>query len=254
MGYEDIGAYYLKVDYRFLQDDDEVPIAADEWTLDEGYEYVQEFGGRVFWRHEDHDDPARQASPDDEKLAGHFSGYVLRATRAINDGVDLIDHCDAHSQDVFEYAKTFYEEDGDPVENVWDDAVAAGRDLLVIDEVALHPEHRGKCLGLRIMRRLFDLFGAGCGLAATIPYPLQHLGDQGDMTAFNWHSEKNFQKARRKLAAYLQSLGFSRLGRKNFYTISLAHTMPAEKDLRSKKRSPILVEEKWHAPITGPLS
>lgn len=251
MGYEDIGSYHLKVEHSFLASGDELPLASDDWTLDTGHEYVQEYAGSIIWRHEDADEPERAASPDDQMVVGRFKGLVLRAKRAINDGQDLRDHCDAHSQLALDYAKAFYRKDGQPLARSWGDDGLAETDLLIIDEVALHPKHRGRAVGLRTLRRLIDLFGAGCGLVATVPYPLQHLDSRSETPLFDLHPEPNLARAQAKLASYLAPLGFRHVAGSRFYAVSLAHVMPSEKDLRSRKRSAIVIDSTWQEPSSS---
>ncbi len=253
MGYEDLGKYHLKIDHSFLDSGDELPLVSNGWTLDEGCEYIQMFGGQVVWRHADIDDPEQLASPEDQKDVGRFRGYILRATRALNDGLDLRDHCDAHSQLLFDYSRAFYDRNGEPRAQLWEEVTPAGWDLLILDEVALHPAHRGRAVGLRVARRLIDLFGAGCGLVATIPFPLQHSDQPSDTPAFYIHPEKDFTRARQKLETYARRLGFSRVRRTRFYAASLAHVKLTEQELRSSRRSPIVIEEGWRAPSAGPL-
>lgn len=248
MGYEDIGSYHLKVEHSFLASGDELPLASDDWTLDAGHEYVQEFAGNIIWRHADADEPVRAASPDDQMVVGRFKGLVLRATRAINDGQDLRDHCDAHSQLALDYAQAFYRTDGQPRARSWKADAVSETDLLIIDEVALHPKHRGRAVGLRTLRRLIDLFGAGCGLVATVPYPLQHLDSRSETPAFDLHPEPDLARGQAKLVSYLAPLGFWRVAGSRFYAASLTHVMLSEKDLRSRKRSAIVVDRTWQEP------
>ena len=46
-------------------------------------------------------------------------------------------------------------------------------DLLIIDYVAIYPEYRGLSVAESAIHRTIDIFGAGCGLVACKPWPLQ---------------------------------------------------------------------------------
>jgi hypothetical protein len=46
-------------------------------------------------------------------------------------------------------------------------------DLLIIDYVAIYPEYRGLTIAESAIHRTIDIFGAGCGLVACKPWPLQ---------------------------------------------------------------------------------
>ncbi|MFP3940907.1 MAG: hypothetical protein ACLF0P_11420, partial [Thermoanaerobaculia bacterium] len=45
--------------------------------------------------------------------------------------------------------------------------------VLILDRLELLPEVRGRGLGLAIMRRRIERFGAGCGIVGIKPFPLQ---------------------------------------------------------------------------------
>ena len=156
----------------------ELFLAPNETSEDAGLEYVVPFSGSIVCRRRDREDEL----PSDKKrdrIVGRFQGYVIHAARAINDGIDLWEHCDAHSQDLYDYATTFYDTDGGLKAELIDDFenLASGANLLIVDEIAVEPAHRGRMVGLRTLRRLLAVLGEGCGFAATIPYPLQFQDD-----------------------------------------------------------------------------
>lgn len=196
-----------------------------EYSLDSGMEYVVPFKGDIIYRPEDKEEGLVPDGGQDQ-VVGRFQGYVLHAARAMNDGIDLLDHCDAHSQDICDYAASFYDEDGDFKAELEDAFGGRGNgfNLLIIDEIALHPEHRGRLLGLRTLHRLLEVLGDGCGFAATIPYPLQF--QEGEVAEFEQHPERNRKRAEEHLALYIDRLGFERLPNTRIYAWPLWQKLP----------------------------
>ncbi len=223
MSSEPFGSYILKLHGG------EFSLEPQEWSLDAGMEYVVPFSGDILWRQPDPDlSPADHHADDPAPAAvGRFQGYVIQATRALNDGVDLLDHCDAHSQDIYQYATTFYDEQGmlkDALEEVFESA-GDGQDLLIIDEIALTPAHRGQLVGLRTLRRLVQLLGSGCGFATTIVFPLQFQDRR--LHEFDQHPERSRKRAETHLGRYLERLGFQHLPDSVMHAVSMAYELPA---------------------------
>lgn len=82
-----------------------------------------------------------------------------------------------------------------------------GEDLLIIRQLTLHPKFRGQQLGLSVLHRVVTDFGHGCGLVAIKPYPLSGPVKSG----------------REKLRKYWARLGFKRIGRSDFWALSLCY-------------------------------
>lgn len=219
MGAELRAAYVIKFHER------EIFLEPGEDSLDSGLEYVAPFSGDIICRREDPQE-GLEPSPERDQIVGRFQGYVIQAARAINDGVDLLDHCDAHSQDICDYAAAFYDKDGGFKEELEAEFMdgGSGQNLLIIDEIALHPAHRGRLVGLRTLRRLMEVLGDGCGFAATIPHPLQFQQDGVDELA--QHPERSRKRAEQQLALYIDRLGFERLPGTRMYAWSLAQRLP----------------------------
>ena len=215
----------LRHTYILKFNESELFLGTEESSVDSGMEYVVPFRGQIIFRREDLEEGFVPNAQTD-RVIGRFQGYVIHAARALNDGIDLWDHCDAHSQDICNYATAFYDEDGDFKEEIAQ-AFRGGGDglnLLIIDEIAIHPDHRRRLVGLRTLSRLMEVLGNDCGFAATIPYPLQFQED--NVGEFEQHPERNKKRAEQNLALYIDRIDFERLPNSHIYAWSLSRKAP----------------------------
>jgi hypothetical protein len=96
-------------------------------------------------------------------------------------------------------------------------------DLLIIDYVAIYPEYRGLKIAESAIHRTIDIFGAGCGLVACKPWPLQFTPSiADDQEALKRLALPYVSKgeAIRKLRSYWSRLGFWPLGKTGIYLLS----------------------------------
>jgi hypothetical protein len=105
--------------------------------------FVKTYDGKVLFYEEDN-----EGNDSEEVEIGKFKVFHVQVGNAMNQGVPLEDVMDAHSQEVFEYYETLFEEgQWKPVlEELCADSISF--DLLVIHTVEVLPEYRGHNLGL----------------------------------------------------------------------------------------------------------
>src|SRR5260221_3774814 len=82
-----------------------------------------------------------------------------------------------------------------------------GEDILIVRQLILRPKFRGQKLGLSVLHRVVTDFGLGCGIVVIKPYPLSGAVKSG----------------REKLRKYWATLGFKRIGRSDFWALSLCY-------------------------------
>lgn len=166
---------------------------------------------------------------ENQCVAGTLDAYVIKVERIQEAGLPLIDICDEHSQTLFDYASVLFDER----RNTWKRSierqcggVVAG-DALVLDQIVVRPEHRGRGVGLAAAWRFLELFEGGCGLAACEPYPMQfksmtpaHEHWCAEMQADKFAADKDV--ALSKLRSYWSRLGFVRLRGSTRYVLNLA--------------------------------
>jgi len=82
-----------------------------------------------------------------------------------------------------------------------------GEDILIVRKLILAPQFRGQKIGLAVLHRVITDFGLGCGMVVIKPYPLSGPVKSGC----------------EKLRKYWARLGFKRLGRSDFWALSLCY-------------------------------
>ena len=108
-------------------------------------------------------------------------------------------------------------------------------DLLIINYVAIYPEFRGLRVAESAIHRTTDIFGAGCGLVACKPWPLQFSPSVAyDQEVLKRLALPNISNgvAIRKLRSYWSHLGFWPLGNTGIYLLSVSQS----RDVSSRHR------------------
>lgn len=158
-----------------------------------------------------------EAEDDDEGVqCGHVRLTHLRCNEmADNDDYDPRGWGVADTDEMAEITKAIYRKDGNwtsAMDGLWGSIEPA--DLLVINEIELEPEHRGRGVGLQVVSRALTLFGAPCGVAALSPWPTE-VDDPDD--------EEGAKRGHKKLARYAERLGFKRVPGTEVWARSLVH-------------------------------
>src|SRR5580704_14493290 len=124
-------------------------------------------------------------------------------------------------------------------EEIQDEYEASGCDLLIIDCMEIRPRWRGMGVGPAAVDRTIDIFGAGCGLVACKPLPLQFTpAFARDRKALKRLKAPGVgrDEAVRKLRAYGGGLGFWQLGATGIRLLGMAQRGSNE----SRKKSETL--------------
>lgn len=95
-------------------------------------------------------------------LAGRASFYVIKLGLAIDHDIDVLDVCDGFDQELHEYALALLDSrTGSVREELIERFELVGDDVMVLREIEIEREHRGRDLALVTIDRLIDLFGDG---------------------------------------------------------------------------------------------
>jgi hypothetical protein len=158
--------------------------------------------------------------------AGHIRASLVQFGEALDHGISAERLGDGISADISEYWEHLFDvETGCPKEEVQNEFEVVDLDLLIIDYVAIYPDFRGLGIAESAIHRTIDIFGAGCGLVACKPWPLQFTPSVADLQetlkrlALPNVSEG---KAIRQLRSYWSRLGFWPLGNTGIYLLSLS--------------------------------
>lgn len=94
-----------------------------------------------------------------------------------------------------------------------------GANMLILDRLELHPKHRGRGVGLEVLRCLMQQYGLGCDVVAMKPFPLQFegwltisFGGKPEIKRTSSPEEdREFRRATAKLREHYGRLGFVRV-------------------------------------------
>jgi hypothetical protein len=161
-----------------------------------------------------------------KKDAGHIQGSLVQFGEALDHGIGAERLGDGISGDISEYWEHLFDvETGYPKEEIQNEFEVVDLDLLIIDYVAIYPEFRGLGIAESAIHRTIDIFGAGCGMVACKPWPLQFTPSVADdQEALKRLALPNVSKgeALRKLRSYWSRLGFWPVGNTGIYLLSLS--------------------------------
>jgi hypothetical protein len=153
---------------------------------------------------------------DSGVLCGHIRACHLRCTEMVaNDEFDPRKWSRADSNELGEIARAVYRVNGK-----WSPDLAPemspsdSADLFVINEVELHPNYRGRGIGLQVVERTVSIFGSSCGVAALCPWPTEIKDPK---------NEQETRRAHAKLARYSERIKFRRLGETDVWVRRLAN-------------------------------
>jgi GNAT superfamily N-acetyltransferase len=158
--------------------------------------------------------------------AGRIGASLVQFGEALDPGISTERLGDGISGNISEYWELLFDMDtGYLKEEIQNEYEVAGLDLLVIDYVEIHPKFRGLGIGVSAIHRTIDVFGAGCGLIACKPWPLQFTpAVAGDQRLLKTIAAPKVGKheALRKVRAYWSRLGFWPLGNSGIYVLSVS--------------------------------
>jgi GNAT superfamily N-acetyltransferase len=170
--------------------------------------YLTNIFGSILYAESDEDDSG--------VLCGHIRACHLRCTEMVaNDEFDPRKWSRADSNELGEIARAVYRVNGK-----WSPDLAPemspsdSADLFVINEVELHPNYRGRGIGLQVVERTVSIFGSSCGVAALCPWPTEIKDPK---------NEQETRRAHAKLARYSERIKFRRLGETDVWVRRLAN-------------------------------
>ncbi len=159
----------------------------------------------------------------DDIVVGDVLAQRVLATAALDSGFEPYEVCDAKSAELEEVAAAVYNPAStDFRRSVLRSHAPDALDILYIDRISLEPAYRGKGWSLRIVARLINVLGVGCGLIVGKPFPLVAHDD-----TLGGNRAAALNAGQRRLRRHWQRMGFERLGRSAIYALN-----PAEQVFR----------------------
>ncbi|MBZ5689554.1 MAG: hypothetical protein LAP86_31525 [Acidobacteriia bacterium] len=159
-----------------------------------------------------------------EEDAGYIRASLIQFSEALDHGISAERLGDGISGDIAEYWEHLFDpETGHPKEEIQNEFEAVDLDLLIIDQIVIHPEFRGLGIAESAVHRMIGIFGTACGLVACRPWPLQFTPSIANdpkalrQLAFPDVSEG---EAIRKLRSFWSRLGFWPIRSTGIYVMS----------------------------------
>ncbi|WP_332855145.1 hypothetical protein [Duganella sp. S19_KUP01_CR8] len=182
------------------------------------------------------------AGNDRRYVAGRFELFYVDIGAAINAGASIFDIFDS-KQSAHDYHAAIFEPGtaafSETLTALLDDAPLWGN-ILILDRLEILPKFRQKGLGLVVMRRLIERFGAGAAVVAIKPFPLQCEADEED--ADRWRNrlklsefDKKTDHATEALRRYYKRLDFKAMEGTPFMFRSAEAQLPPPSDLVGDK-------------------
>ncbi len=182
--------------------------------LDPDLQDVEEFLIHVFGRIHSVPDP----ESDDRHAVGTLKGAVVRIADMLEAGEDPVDICDVEADLVTAFTAIW-----DADESEFKERLELGfGDLLILDQVQIVNEHRGRDAGLRAAWQFLNIFRGGCAAAVTYPFPLDHTLNRNTPAA---------KAGQKKLQQHWGRLGFKRIPKTDTFFIDFARWTKALSDL-----------------------
>jgi predicted GNAT family acetyltransferase len=180
-------------------------------------DFVHSILGRIF---------ATLEEDGEDKETGYIRAPLVQFAEAMDHGISterLGDGIDGNIAECWERLLDL--DSGYWKEEIQAEYEALECDLLVIDCVEVHQKLRGRGIGQSAVDRTIDVFGAGCGLVACKPWPLQftpaYARDRKALKRLK-APPGGRDDAIHKLRAYWSRLGFWPLGETGIYLLSMA--------------------------------
>jgi hypothetical protein len=172
---------------------------------------------------------------NEEVIVGNVAADWVRLGQAVNDGgppaSEIFDSIDQELADVY---GALYDPD---IEELHQEVAEMGhRDLLYIREIEILPLHRGRALGLYVLRNMMDTFGEDCAASALCPWPYDYATDPKraeEMAADGFVKDR--EVATKKLTDYVRRLGFERVRDTGFFAVDMTRKLPEFDELAHRR-------------------
>lgn len=182
-------------------------------TLGGVYEdrYITTYFGKVF--KEDYEGTTKE-------LVGKFELKLMLLQLALNDSCmleeifDMEEYTFRIGNDIYDFENLRPKED---IFQFYDEEFVNG-DICIITRFEIAAEHRGKGLGKKLVKDIYNRFFSSCGLFVVQAFPLQFEASKLTQEDAEWFAKMNFkgldddfEKAFYQLKAFYQKLGFDHI-------------------------------------------
>lgn len=172
---------------------------------------------------------------------GTFAAMVVDIESAIIEGVPPFDVFDSESKTAPYYPSLFRKQSWSGadfrksvLQSIYGEDEPWRPNLLILDRVAVYPEHRGRGAGLLAIRGMIERFRMGVGLVVMTPFPLQFETEsntpEGRVERSRLRLDQfsgGYDKALAKLRAHYATLGFRSIPRTRLMGMAAERKLPS---------------------------
>ena len=153
---------------------------------------------------------------DNERTIGKLIVYLVERGRVLNEGISLFDVMDCLNGDSCDCFANLFDVDTEELKPEVERLVSGDRafqaDMMLIEQLELNSEYRGRGLGKEIALRAIEKFGANCGVITCVPVPLQFTG-----LAARDKAPTGKRLAQQRVRQFWEGVGFVRLRGSDYY-------------------------------------
>jgi GNAT superfamily N-acetyltransferase len=187
---------------------------------------------------------------EQETEVGHFRLSYIDVCAAMNARASVFDIFDL-TQETFDYYSAIFNVEtlgpSPELSDLFKGEVWPGN-VLILDRLEILPRFRGHNLGLVVMRRMIERFGAGAAVVAIKPFPLQHTYTPDEEEEHEWqlkmkldNLDKNLRRATAKLRRHYAKLGFKSMKGTEFMFRDAEIVLPSPQKLATKAHPPVKI-------------
>lgn len=164
----------------------ELEISLNSIILVQSEAYFDDYSDNYVRRHRG---PIRLIGGEPERIEeiGEIELWYFDGSRALDNGLNIVDVCDSVGREEYEYADTIYSENRIDASIIQE---PMSNDVLVLHSISILPEYRGKRYGLHVTRKIMETIGYHCGAVLLRPAPLQFSPRNNDT---EWTERMNMQ-------------------------------------------------------------
>lgn len=165
----------------------ELEISLNSIIVVQSEEYFDDYSDNYVRRHQG---PIRLINSEPERIEeiGEIELWYIDGSRALENGLDIVDVCDSVGREEYDYADAIYSENRIDASIIQE---PMSNDVLVLHSISILPECRGKRYGLHVTRKMIETIGYHCGAVLLRPTPLQFSLRNNDT---EWTERMNMQE------------------------------------------------------------
>lgn len=159
------------------------------------------------------------------EIVGGFVLKLIDGDLAVNNEINLFDLYDS-SQELMNIYNVIYDKRTEFFSQALEEAVGEtvrSDRVLLIERLALLPEHRHKGLGLHILQNIIQHYSLGAGTIVIEPAPFEFT-DSSIMNSgeFEWRLSDQNKESTQKLVEYYSKVGFRPIPGSKYMAMSMA--------------------------------